>query len=595
MAERERLAANLMAVGGETQALAARLMGFHVGQPSNEGLDPYGAGAAIGRVASALAENPLAMMQAQIELMQAQVDAWRKVWLREIGQNADDPLDKDKRYADPEWRNNPFFDAARQSHAAGARWLTEMVERSGADPATRRKASFFLRQFAEATAPTNFLATNPVALRRMLESEGESLLKGLAQIKGDFERGDGRLSISQTDSSGFKLGENIATAPGSVVFRNRLIELIQYSPTTPQVYERPLVIFPPWINKFYILDLQPANSMIRWLVGQGYTVFVCAWRNADDVTAAMTFEDYVVEGIEAGVDAAREITGEPSVNVVGYCIGGTLMTATLALHASRGDTRINAATFFASQSDFSDPGELTVFTDDEAFAYIRARIEANNGLMPGEIMAEAFNYLRPQDLVWRYVVNNYLMGEAPPAFDLLHWNADQTNIPGPVHEFYLENYYRQNRFAKGELQLFGKRLDPRKVKIPMLFQAGREDHIAPPRSVYRGARLFGGPVRYVLAGSGHIAGVVNPPSANKYQHWFQDTALPEAFEDWLASAPETKGSWWPTWDAWLAPLSGAKVTARVPGEMAGHPVLGPAPGTYVRTTLADIHKTRASR
>jgi len=588
----ERLATNMATVGVETQALATRLLGFRMAEPHAEPVDPYGAGAAISRVANAVMKDPLAMMNLQMSLMQAQVDAWRKVWMKETGQQGEpDPLDRDKRYADPDWKTNPFFDAARQSHSAASGWLLNMVESADVDAATRKKATFFLRQFVEAMTPTNFLATNPTALKRLIETEGESLISGMRLIREDFERGDGKLAIRQTDPDRFKLGENIATSPGSVVFRNRLIELIQYQATTEQVYERPLLIFPPWINKFYILDLQPANSMIRWLVNQGYTVFVASWRNADTVTHEMTFEDYAIEGIGAAVDTVRQITGETQVNTVGYCIGGTLLTATLAWHASKKDNRIASATFFASQADFAEPGDLTVFTDDEAFAYINAMIEKHDGLMPGEIMAEAFNYLRPQDLVWRYVVNNYLLGDAPPAFDLLHWNADQTNIPGKVHSFYLDNYYRKNQFSAGKLKMFGQPLKPSNVAIPMFFQAGKEDHIAPARSVYRGAKLYSGPVRFVLAGSGHIAGVVNPPSANKYQHWVS-SELPGDYDTWFKGAREKPGSWWPEWDRWLAPLSGGKVGARVPGEMRDFPSLDPAPGRYVKVTIADIRAGR---
>jgi polyhydroxyalkanoate synthase len=432
----------------------------------------------------------------------------------------------------------------------------------------------------DAFSPTNFLASNPAALRELAATNGESLVKGMEHFAADIERGGGKLAISQTDYTRFKVGENVATAPGKVVWRDELYELLQFSPTTLQARDTPLLIFPPWINKYYILDLRPENSMIRWLTDQGFTVFVTSWVNPDQSLRDRDFADYMRGGIYSASSKVMEQCGTDQVNAVGYCIGGTLLGSTLAHMTATGDQRVNSATFFAAQHDFSEAGDLLLFTDESWLKQLEEMMDAAGGVLPGAAMADTFNALRANDLVWSFFVNNYLMGKEPPSFDLLYWNSDQTRMPKALHLFYLRQFYGQNAFSKGELELDGVKLDAKSVKVPMYFQASREDHIAPARSVYKSARMFGGQVTYTLAGSGHIAGVVNPPAAKKYQHW-ENPALPPTFEEWFDGAVEKPGSWWPHWAEWLHAKSGGFVAARDPAKGKLKP-LGEAPGDYVK-------------
>ncbi|MCL4142742.1 UNVERIFIED_CONTAM: hypothetical protein GTU68_035640 [Idotea baltica] len=459
-----------------------------------------------------------------------------------------------------------------------------LADKSSAPENLRRRAMFFTKQITDMLSPTNFLGSNPVALRAFLETGGESVLNGIRLAREDIRRSDGKLSIKQSDEAPFKVGENLATAPGKVVFRNDLIELIQYEPSQKQAYSRPLVIFPPWINKFYVLDMREENSMIRWLVNKGLTVFVVSWRSADAVTKDYTWDDYAEQGIYAAIDAATAASGSKKVNTVGYCIGGTLLSATLSHMAKHGDKRINSATFFASQSDFEIEGDLHVFTDKTARNHIDSIIAKTGGVMPGKQMEETFNWLRPIDLVWRYVIDQYMLGKAPKPFDLLYWNADQTNIPGPVHKRYLKDMYAKNKLSRGKFKLLGDKVNPKDVKIPVLVQAGRDDHICPYQSVFRTASVFGGKSKFVLAGSGHIAGVVNHPDSKKYQHWVSDADLNCDADEWIESATEIAGSWWPTWWDWLKPKSGKKGPAVKPKDSG----LGDAPGSYVKVRLEDI-------
>jgi polyhydroxyalkanoate synthase len=395
-----------------------------------------------------------------------------------------------------------------------------------------------------------------------------------------MKRGHGALAIRQADLDAFKIGENIATSPGKVVFRNRIIEVLQYAPTTENVHEVPLLIFPPWINKFYILDLQPKNSMIKWLVEQGHTVFLVSWVNPNAQLAEATFEDYVREGVYAAVEAATKAANVDRVNAVGYCIGGTLLGSTLAHMAKKGDQRIQSATFFASQVDFKLAGDLLVFSDDAGLKYLEGKMDAHGGVLDAQTMADTFNSLRANDLIWNYVVDNYYMGKQPPPFDLLYWNADQTRMPKTLHLFYLRKFYRENAFAQGKLSILGEPVTPQDVTIPVFVQSSKEDHIAPAASAYRSALSFGGPVEFIVAGSGHIAGVINHPSARKYQYWTNPN-LKGALEDWYAFAEEHPGSWWLHWNAWLKERGGPDVAARMPGE-GDMPALGDAPGEYVR-------------
>ncbi len=415
-------------------------------------------------------------------------------------------------------------------------------------------------------------------LRATIESNGENLVNGLNNMLSDLERGEGRLKIRMSDERAFKVGENLATTPGKVVARTDLFELIQYSPTTKTVYERPLLIFPPWINKFYIMDLKAENSFIRWMVDKGYTVFIVSWVNPDSHLAAKTFENYMLEGIVKAVDAVEEITGSSKINTIGYCIAGTLLSATLSYMAVKKDRRIASTTFLAAQVDFSEPGELEIFVDDEQLKSIDERM-SRKGYLEGDEMAGTFSMLRANDLIWSFVINNYLLGKDPFPFDLLYWNGDSTRMPRALHIFYLREMYRDNNLVKpGGITLNGVPIDLRKVNIPVYLQASREDHIAPFPSVFRATKIFKGKTRFVLAGSGHIAGVINAPVAKKYQYWTNEDA-PKDLEQWLKGAKEHPGSWWPDWNKWLVPLSGKKVPARKPGGKK-KPICD-APGTYV--------------
>jgi polyhydroxyalkanoate synthase subunit PhaC len=450
----------------------------------------------------------------------------------------------------------------------------------GVDPLEKRRVEFFMKMLTDAFSPSNFLASNPTALKEVMATGGASLVKGMENFQADLQRGGGQLSIAQTDYDMFKIGENVATAPGKVIFRNEIIELLQFSPSTEEVYEIPLLIFPPWINKFYIMDLRPENSLIRWLASQGFTVMVASWVNPDATLATKTFEDYMRQGIYEGVAAAKTQTGVDHVNTVGYCIGGTLLSATLAHMAANGDTSIGSATFFAAQQDFSEAGDLLLFTNEDWLKDLEAKMDEGGGVLSGQTMADTFNALRGNDLIWSFFVNNYLLGKEPKPFDLLFWNSDQTRMPKTLHTFYLRRFYGENAMAKGDLTLDGVQIDLSKVKVPIYVQSSKEDHIAPARSVFKGAKLFGGPVTFTMAGSGHIAGVINAPAANKYQHWTNDD-LPASLEEWQAQAKETPGSWWPHWAAWLAAKSGKKIPARDPAKGPLKP-LGDAPGEYVK-------------
>ena len=540
--------------------------------------DELGTVEAFQAVAKSHLLNPTHLINANMKMMLGYVKL-----MQEMATPANEQ-DPDRRFSDPEWKANPGFRMMRKAYDLNAEWFKTLAETSNAPDELRRRAKFFTQQLTDTLSPTNFLGSNPVALRAFIESGGESVLNGIRMARDDIRRAGGKLQIKQSDESPFKVGENIATAPGKVVFRNDLMELIQYAPTQKKTYARPLLIFPPWINKFYVLDMRKENSMIRWLVDKGLTVFVVSWRSADTVTKDYTWDDYAEQGIYAAVDAALEASNAKKVNAVGYCIGGTLLSGTLSHMAKSGDKRINSATFFASQSDFEIEGDLHVFTDKKARKHISGIIEKNGGVMPGKQMEETFNWLRPIDLVWRYVIDQYMLGKPPKPFDLLYWNADQTNIPGPVHKKYLKDMYAKNKLARGKFKLMGETVDPKDVKIPVLVQAGRDDHICPYASVFRTAQVFGGKSKFVLTGSGHIAGVVNHPDSNKYQHWVSDADMDGDADDWIKTATEIPGSWWPTWWDWLKPKSGKLRDAVTPKDVG----LGDAPGAYVKVRLEDI-------
>jgi len=580
----ERLSMNLAKAAITAQSAVAEAALRHADRPAALSPDPFKVTPALTEVMSRLAAQPDRLLKAQADLFEGYLDLWARTSRRIAGEHAPpvvEPLRGDKRFNDPEWNENPLFDVMKQSYLLTSNWLNGLVAGvEGVDPLTKRRVEFFTRLLTDAFSPSNFLLSNPAALREAIQSKGESLVRGAQQFANDLERGSGQLWISQTDLKRFTVGEDVATAPGKVVFQNDLFQLIQYAPSTETVHETPLLILPPWINKFYILDLRPENSMIRWLTGQGFTVFVTSWVNPDARLATKTLEDYMNEGAYAAVEQVLKQTGAKRVNTVGYCIGGTLLACTLAHMAAKKDKRIASATFFAAQADFAEAGDLLIFTNDEWLAELEQRMDAAGGVLPGQSMADTFNALRANDLIWSFFVNNYLLGKEPAAFDLLFWNSDQTRMPKALHLEYLREFYKSNRLAKGELTLGGAPLDLKAVKTPVYVQSSKEDHIAPMRSVYRGAKLFGGPVTFTLAGSGHIAGVINHPAANKYQHWV-NADLPPSVEEWIIGAEERPGSWWPHWAEWLKERSGKLVPARDPAK-GPLGVLEDAPGSYVK-------------
>jgi polyhydroxyalkanoate synthase len=546
--------------------------------------DPLNLGSTLLELPARLMTNPAALAQAQLSLWQSYLQLWQATGQQLLGRDVPpviEPERGDRRFRDPAWGDNALFDFIKQSYLLTSRWLVDTVNQlEGSDEKTRQKIDFYTRQFVDAMAPSNFVATNPEVLRATLESGGENLLRGLNNLLDDLGRGRGRLAIRMTDLDAFELGKNIAVTPGKVVFQTELMQLIQYAPSTEQVYERPLLVIPPWINKYYILDLQPKNSFIRYALDQGFTVFVISWVNPDADHAGKTFEDYMVEGPLAALDAIAQATGSRDANVVGYCLGGTLLAATLAYLAVKKDRRIKAATFLASLTDFEDPGELGVFIDEEQLAAMDESM-ARRGYLEGREMATTFNMLRANDLIWSFVINNYLMGKEPFPFDLLYWNSDSTRMPYAMHSFYLHKFYQENRLVEpGGISLCGVPIDLRTIRIPVYMLSTREDHIAPWATTYAATQLYGGKTTFVLAGSGHIAGVINPPSVEKYGYW-TNPALPQDPEDWLAGAEQHAGSWWPHWRDWNAAHSGEKVAARVPGDGALKPIED-APGSYVR-------------
>ncbi|GAB4266486.1 MAG: class I poly(R)-hydroxyalkanoic acid synthase [Deferrisomatales bacterium] len=536
-----------------------------------------------------LQADPGKLAEAQARFWSDWMALWEVAARRLAGQEAPpvaEPEPGDRRFKGKEWNEEVAFDLIKQAYLLSARWLLASVrELDGLDEATARKVAFYTRQYVDAVAPTNFAATNPRVWRETLESGGKNLLRGLDRLLTDLERGRGRLAISMTDESAFEVGRNLALTPGKVVFQNDLMQLLQYDPATPTVYRRPLVIVPPWINKYYILDLQPKNSFIRWAVEKGHTVFVLSWVNPDESLAHKDFEDYMAEGPLAAFDAVEAATGEREVNAIGYCIGGTLLAATLAYLAAHGDDRVHSATFFTSLVDFSEPGELSVFIDEEQLALLDRQMAAK-GYLEGRHMAQVFNLLRENDLIWSFYVNNYLLGTSPRPFDLLYWNSDSTRMPAMMHSFYLRKMYLENRLVEpGGISLQGTPIDLRQVRVPVYILSTREDHIAPWKSTYAATRIYSGPVRFVLSGSGHIAGVINPPASGKYGYWTcRDN--PPSPEEWLARATAHEGSWWPHWHRWVRRFGGGRVPARVPGDGRLAPIED-APGSYVKVRHAE--------
>lgn len=504
---------------------------------------------------------------------------------RLVRQNLDLWLDPESRAKAAGAGEDPLFDLIRLSYLLASQYVMEvMAGLNGVPDEVRRRLRFQAKQFVEAMNPANFAFLNPEVIETARRTQGESLLKGLANLLADLRRG----KLTMTDESAFELGRNLAATPGKVIFENRMFQLIQYSPTTKSVHEIPILIFPPWINKFYILDLTAEKSLVRWLVAQGYTVFMVSWRQASPDLADVILDTYVQEGQAAAIDAAIAASGAPAVHVVGYCVAGTTLAVTLAwLAAQRQDDKVRSATFFTAQVDFTDAGELRAMVDEQMVASLEA-LAGNKGFLDGRWLAASFNLLRPADLIWNYVVRNYLLARDPPPFDLLYWNSDPTNVPARWHRDYLRQFYIDNLLVQpGAIAVGQVPIDLAKVETPVYIQAGRDDHIAPARSSFRLTGSFSGAHRFVLAGSGHIAGVVNPPAAGKYCYWSLDEGekTPATYEAFVAKARETKGSWWPDWDAWLKPMSGREVPARIPGATAGFAAIEDAPGRYVKERI----------
>lgn len=482
----------------------------------------------------------------QMKLGKAYLELWGSAMRRMAGEDAPrtiEPAPRDKRFADPEWKSNQFFEFVMQAYLLTTKWAFDLVrEAENLDPHTRKKAEFYVQQITNAFAPSNFVLTNPEVLRQTLTSNADNLVRGMAMLAEDIEAGHGQLRIRQSDSANLEVGVNMAVTPGKVIYQNDVMQLIQYQPTTENVLRTPLLIVPPWINKFYILDLRPEKSFIKWCVDQGVTVFVISWVNPDKKLGQKSFEDYMKEGPLTAMDVIEQVTGEMKVHTMGYCVGGTLLATTLAWLAEKRRVRVASATFLAAQVDFTHAGDLMVFVDEEQISALERQMQTD-GVLEGSRMAMAFNMLRSNDLIWSYVVNNYLKGQTPSAFDLLHWNSDATRMPAANHSYYLRNCYLENKLSTGTMVIDNTLLDLSKVKAPIYNLATREDHIAPAESVLFGSQFFGGPVKYVLSGSGHIAGVVNPPAGGKYQYWTNDNIKAGSVADWMKGAVEHKGSW----------------------------------------------------
>ena len=552
-------------------------------------IDPQTAAATVQEFIQKATLDPTQIIKEQSQLSTDLAQLWQRTASQILSKTASDPVispaKQDRRFKHAAWSENPVFDYMKQSYLLMSRYVESSVRGiKGLDPHTHRKAQFYTRQMVSALSPTNFAMTNPAVLDVTVESRGENLINGLRNLVEDLERGDGRLSPKMADLAAFKFGENIANSAGKVVFQNDLMQLIQYAPSTPTVHRRPLLIIPPWINKFYILDLKPQNSFIKWCVEQGHTVFVISWVNPGAELAGKEFSDYLLDGPLAAINAIERETGEPEINAIGYCIGGTLLASTLAYMAATKDQRVAAATFFTTLLDFSDVGDVSVFIDEDQLKMTEQGMK-RVGYLEGRTMAEAFNLMRENDLIWFFFVNNYLMGRDPPAFDLLYWNSDATRMPAAMQSFYLRNMYQQNRLKEpGGITLAEVPIDLRKIDIPVYFLSTREDHIAPWRSTYAGTKLMSGPARFVLGASGHIAGVINPPSAKKYGYW-TNKAVPANPEAWFDSAQYHEGSWWDDWASWIAGFGDGEVPARAPGG-GDLKVIEDAPGSYVRVRLS---------
>ena len=579
----EKLAGIMADISGQYQDLLQNFLS-HQGQAVSGNADLTGAGQAFLELSASLMKNPDKLIEAQAQAWTAYTDLWinsARVFLGEQSREVRKPEQGDRRFKHSAWDENPLFSFIKQSYLVTADAIHSAVaDADDLDENTAKKAQFYTKQFVDAMSPTNFLVTNPEVLQATLESKGENLVKGMQNFIDDFDSDSGRLRIKMTDDQAFELGRNVALTPGKVVFQNDLFQLLQYNPSTEQAFRQPLLIIPPWINKYYVLDLQPQNSLIKWLVDQGHTVFVISWVNPDEKLGHKDFEDYVTEGALAAIDAVEKITGESAINLVGYCIGGTLLAATLAYMRTKDDTRGAAsATYFVSLIDFSIPGDLGVFIDEQQLESLEKTMD-ERGYHDGKEMAATFNMLRSNDLIWSFYVRNYLLGKEPFPFDLLYWNADSTRLPARMHSTYLRTMYLNNKFKEpGGLSIAGSPIDVSTIQTPAYFISTEEDHIAPWEGAYLGAQLMAGPVRFVLGKSGHIAGIINPPAANKYGY-YTGPAVNVSSREWYDNAELHPGSWWTDWQAWLEQYSGEKIPARQPGANA-QAIIEDAPGSYV--------------
>lgn len=582
----EEFAHNLMRLFEE----GGRAMGGLLDRPDAK-ITPFSAASEASLATKTLSEiarlwlsDPTKLVEAQGVLVRSYIELWNNSVRRMLGEKVDpvvEPDPADNRFKDPEWSSNPFFDFWKQAYLLTTHWAEDVLKQTqGLDEPARQKAEFYLRQLSSALSPSNFPMTNPEVVRETFATNAKNLVQGMEHLVRDMEKSGDLLKISQTDTEAFEVGKNLATTPGKVVFQNDLFQLIQYSPTTEKVREVPLLVVPPWINKYYILDLTPAKSFLKYAVDQGFTVFVISWVNPDQRLAHKTFEDYMLEGILTAADAVKRETGVEKCNVTGYCVGGTLLGATLAYCAARGEDPFRSVTFLTTQVDFSKAGDLLLFTNDDQLADLE-KMMTERGFLDGSRMANVFNMMRPRDLIWPYIVNNYLLGKKPFPFDLLYWNQDSTRMAAANHNFYLREFYNENKLAKGEMKLAGVKLDLKNIRLPVFEVATKEDHIAPARSVFIGSKLLGGPVEFVLAGSGHIAGVVNPPDKMKYQYWTASKAAADTLDEWIGMAKEHPGSWWPYWTEWLTKYAGEWIEPREPGKTLG--AIEDAPGSYVKT------------
>ncbi|MEL6236035.1 MAG: class I poly(R)-hydroxyalkanoic acid synthase [Pseudomonadota bacterium] len=578
--------ANMARVAEQSQAIWSTLMQAQLAEEHPMHGDPLNTLPAFSELQQAMIAHPEKIAEATMAHWQNQAELWRRAMMRFMGAEDEGPVTQpargDKRFRHEDWSENVLFDYLKQSYLLTSDYIMDAVRAvdDEIDDRDRKKVEFYTRQFIEALSPSNFFTLNPEVLRATADEKGENLVRGLQMMLEDLERGKGKLLIRQTDMEKFAVGKNMALTPGKVVFENNVMQLIQYTPTTEAVHRTPLLIVPPWINKYYILDLNTEKSMAQWLVAQGHTVFMISWVNPNQDQKDETWESYLFDGASTAIDKVLEETREKSLNLASYCIGGTLCGTMLGYFAKVKDKRVKSATFFTALLDFEDAGELQVFVDNRTLKVVDSQME--KGYLPASAMAQAFNMLRSSDLIWGYIVNNYLLGKEPFPFDLLYWNSDSTAMPAKVHHYYLDTFYNKNALISGDVKVAGVPVELDQIALPVYHVATKEDHIAPAAAVYRGAKqMTGAKMRFVLAGSGHIAGVVNPPASGKYQFWTNADMGPETLPDWLEAAEETAGSWWVDWDRWLAGHSRGTVDARAPGAKLG--VIEDAPGRYVRT------------